>query len=71
VDLSETGRGYQTMRGTWWGAYNAVTEYLGYEAGNKKTTQEGRLGSLWFGRGQRINDRALELAVDTVTAAAS
>jgi hypothetical protein len=60
--LFETGRG-NTMpgvRGTLWGAYNAVTEYLGYERGE---SQDTRVDSMWFQGGAKINQRALEVAV--------
>jgi phage/plasmid-like protein (TIGR03299 family) len=61
--LFEDGRGQNlpSAAGTAWGAYNAVSEYLGYEAGRSDDT---RLSSLWFGEGVRINQRALQLALD-------
>src|SRR5262249_56150370 len=45
--LFEEGRGAALpgVRGTLWGAYNAVTEYLGYERGRGQDT---RLASLSF-----------------------
>jgi hypothetical protein len=54
------GTGLPGVRGTLWGAYNAVTEYLGYERGN---SQDTRLNSLWFGESARTNQRALEVAL--------
>lgn len=60
--LFETGRGADLpgVRGTLWAAYNAVTEYIGYERG---TTQDGRVDSMWFRGGARLNARALETAL--------
>src|SRR5262245_31470634 len=60
--LFEEGRGADLpgARGTLWGAYNAVTEYLGYERGRGQDT---RLASLWFGDSARTNQRALETAL--------
>lgn len=59
--LIEEGRGadIQGVRGTWWGAYNAVNEYLGYERGNN---DEVLLNSLWYGQNANLNDRALQYA---------
>lgn len=64
--LFETGRGSDlaTARGTWWGAYNAVTEYCGYERG---TGRDARLNSLWFGASARLNGDALEAALALAT----
>lgn len=61
--LFEEGRGQNlpSACGTLWGAYNAVSEYLGYEAGRSDDT---RLSSLWFGEGVRTNERALQVALD-------
>jgi hypothetical protein len=47
------------VKGTWWGAYNAVTEYLSYERGR---TEENRLDSLWFGQSAATNKKALQYA---------
>ena len=60
VPLFEGGRGSDitAIRGTWWAAYNAVTEYTSHERGGDKD----RLNSTWFGSGANINTRALTLA---------
>lgn len=60
--LFETGRGSDlaTAKGTWWGAYNAVTEFLSYERG---LSQDTRLCSLWLGDAVRLNADALAAAV--------
>ncbi|NBT35903.1 MAG: alpha/beta hydrolase, partial [Betaproteobacteria bacterium] len=46
--------------GTWWTAYNGITEYLSYERGHNGNT---RLNSLWFGSNATTNKNALDLAV--------
>lgn len=61
----ETGLGSDlvTAKGTVWGLYNAVTEYLSYEQGNSADT---RMKSLWFGDSAQTNQRALQAAIDMV-----
>jgi phage/plasmid-like protein (TIGR03299 family) len=59
--LFRTGRGNKGE--TWWDAFNAVTEYLNYTAGRNQTT---RLNSLWFGKGDQVSNKALELANDAL-----
>ena len=63
--LFETGRGQDLKgaRGTYWGLYNAVTEYLSYEKGR---TQDSRLNSLWFGDNRLVNERAFKAAIQAV-----
>lgn len=58
----ETGKGNNlpAVKGTPWAAFNAVTEWLNYEAGRN---QDSRLNSLWFGQNAQLNHRALELAM--------
>lgn len=60
--LFESGRGAElkSARGTAWGMYNAVTEYLSYERGK---TENNRLDQLWFGHAAKINALALTEAV--------
>ena len=53
--------GRAAIPGHWYGAFNAVTEYLSYSAGR---TQESRLNSLWFGKNSEVNFRALKLAIE-------
>ena len=61
-ELFTDGRGnnLEGVSGTWWAAYNAVTEYLNYEKG--RTTQN-RLDSLWFGQNGVQSQKALAQAV--------
>lgn len=61
-ELFILGQGNQQegVRGTWYAAYNAVSEYLNYEAGR---TTETRINSLWFGVNNNINQLALTAAI--------
>lgn len=63
VRLAETGRGNDlvSIRGTYWSAYNGVSEWLTYDRGRNEGT---RLNSLWFGDSAIMNQRALEVALD-------
>lgn len=64
--LFEKGKGNDTagVKGTYWAAYNGITEYINWERGN---TQDSRLTSLWFGASAATNQRALEIAFDMAT----
>lgn len=59
--LERGGRGLDMpgVRGTAWGAYNAVTEYLTWERGR---SNDNRMGALWFGD---VGKRALSAAADS------
>lgn len=65
--LCVEGRGAERpgVRGTYWGAYNAITEHLAYERGR---SPDSRLDNLWFGDGANLNARALEVAIEAVAA---
>lgn len=67
LPLFEKGRGNDLagVRGTAWGAYNAVSEYLQYYRGSD---EQVRLDSLWFGQGSHLNQRALDKAVELFVA---
>ncbi|MBW1999659.1 MAG: hypothetical protein JRJ29_17065 [Deltaproteobacteria bacterium] len=58
--LFEAGRGSQLAGRNYWGAYNAVNEYLNCFRGE---TRDNRLNSLWFGDSSRINKKALNIAM--------
>ena len=62
IELFETGKGMdlKTAHGTWWGAYNAVSEYLTWGRGKDTSS---RLENVWLGSGKALNKRALETAV--------
>ena len=62
TDLFENGKGTDIVgvRGTYWGAYNAVTEYLNYTKGR---TSNNRMDSLWFGQNGSMSRKALDQAV--------
>jgi len=60
IYLFENGRGNREAGRTYWGAYNAVTEYLNYFRGR---TQDNTLSSLWFGESAQINRQALAVAL--------
>ncbi len=62
-ELMETGRGTEVagVKGTWWGAYNAMTEYYSHEQGRKVDT---RLNSIFYGEGNKKSVKALQLALD-------
>ena len=61
IPLFEHGRGNDMpgVAGTYWGAYNAISEYLTHERGQDDT----RLNSLWFGQGADLNARALDVGL--------
>ena len=61
--LFESGKGntLPSIKGTYWSAYNGVSEWLGYQRGN---SQQNRLNSLWFGDSANLNKHALQAALD-------
>ena len=59
-ELFETGRGHELAGHNLWGAYNAITEYIGYERGANDDT---RLEQAWFGAGAALNKRALDVGL--------
>jgi len=63
TDLFENGRGNDLVgvRGTYWAAYNAVTEYLNYSKGR---TTNNRIDSLWFGQNGTMSQKALDTALE-------
>lgn len=67
IPLFEHGRGndMKEIKGTYWAAYNAVTEYLQYERGE---TNEGRFDQLWFGSAAQVNKRALDVGLTLAAA---
>lgn len=53
-------------RGTAWGFVNAVTEYADYHV--RARSEDTRLNSAWFGRGNAIKNKAYAVAMDRVAA---
>lgn len=63
LDNMEAGIGTENAasRGSWWTAYNAVTQYLTHERGRSEQT---RLAALWYGDSAKKNEKALNLAFE-------
>lgn len=63
IGLCESGRGntLPSVSGSYWSAYNGVSEWLSYSRGH---SQENRVNSLWFGPSAETNRQALEIALD-------
>lgn len=57
----ESGAGAELSRGTVWGAFNAVTEYMTHQRG--RGTPEARFADLAWGNGANLNRRALDGAL--------
>jgi len=68
IPLCEAGTGtdIRGVAGTWWSAYNGVSEFLTHERGRSR---ENRLDSQWFGEASRLNLRALQVAGEMAMAA--
>jgi phage/plasmid-like protein (TIGR03299 family) len=64
--LHGLGQDINGVRGTWWGAYNGVTEYLNYTHGRNESN---RLDNLWFGQNVNVNGSALDTAVEMANSA--
>jgi phage/plasmid-like protein (TIGR03299 family) len=60
VGLAGQGNALAGVRGTYWGALNAVTGYLTHDRGRSAET---RLESQWFGAGAKVTSRAYETAL--------
>lgn len=68
IRLFEVGQGNDMpgVAGTYWAAYNAVTEHLSHVKGRNA---DNRYNSLWFGQGAVTNKNALTTALTLVKAA--
>ena len=64
------GRGadHPGVKGTRWGLFNAITEFVDHESGR---TQGTRLDNAWFGKGQDMKAEALRLLSDGTYAPAA
>ena len=67
-ELIEVGRGMSTeaAKGTVWGGYNAVAEYVDYYRSYKTKTADSRLNGIWFGSGAAIKQKAWTFCMDEV-----
>lgn len=65
TELFETGIGNDMtgVEGTWWAAYNGLTQYLSYENGR---TDDSRLNSLWFGEANGLLEQGLNVALEMI-----
>ena len=52
-------KGYELAQWTKWGMLNAVTEYYDHHATGR--TQDSKLNSTWFGQGNKVKNKAVEL----------
>lgn len=57
--FDEEAKGVEMVGHTKWGMLNAVTEYYDHHAQSR--SDDARLDSAWFGRGDRIKNQAMEL----------
>jgi phage/plasmid-like protein (TIGR03299 family) len=67
VEAFEDGPGSQYARGSYWNAYNAVTQYLTHERG--RGTEDARFADLQWGNGANLAKRALDGALHLSTSA--
>lgn len=67
LDLYETGKGADMARGTLWGAYNAVTEYVDHHSNCR--TPDATMKNTWLeGNGHALKVRAMGLATQLLKA---
>lgn len=63
-----TGNDVAGVRGTWWAAYNAITQWLTHARGSAQGTEreraERRFDALHLGPGRKLGQRALMLALE-------
>ena len=62
MGLVEAGQGsdIQGVRGTVWGAYNAITEFVDHKR-SIRGGEQNRIGSIWLGQGSQIKQRAFSI----------
>ncbi len=60
IDLVDNGRGQFAIRGTAWGTYNAIAEYVDHHRATRGD-DSNRLESSWLGSGAAIKRRAFEI----------
>jgi hypothetical protein len=59
--FDEEAKGIELVGHTKWGMLNAVTEYVDHH--NASRSNDARLDSAWFGTGDSMKARAIELLV--------
>lgn len=64
--LEDENQRLNGVNGTYWAAYNAVNQYLNYDASRN---DNNRMSSLWFGVNAKTNKSALDLALEFANAA--
>ena len=67
--LHEVGKGAELARGTVWGAYNAVTEYVDHVVSDSyggRDSMSQKLNSMWFGAGLQLKERAYTAALSVI-----
>lgn len=64
MTLVDQGRGTEIkgVRGTLWGTYNAITEYVDHHK-TPRTGDEGRIQYIGFGTGKMVKDAALRIGM--------
>lgn len=60
--MTSPGSALQSARGTLWGALNGVTYYVDHAA--RSRSESNRLFSAWFGNGNQLKEKALEVAAE-------
>ncbi len=65
MELVEIGKGadIKGVRGTLWGTYNAITEYVDHHK-RPKAGEDGRIQYIGFGSGKMVKDAALRLGIN-------
>lgn len=65
---SGAGADLRGVRGTLWGAYNAITEWTSHQRGHGDDIEAARkrLNNLWFGSAEKINQTAHDAALSFI-----
>lgn len=69
LELYETGMGSEFSKGTVWGLYNAITEYVDHEKYSNKQMKDGefnKLEKIWFNGGELIKHQAFDMSLQLV-----
>jgi phage/plasmid-like protein (TIGR03299 family) len=67
-DGSQMGAQLAERRGTWWGAYNAISEYMDHHKGARETRNNSEsqnlTASILFGSAKQVKQKALSAALE-------